>query len=308
MAHPLPRAHETSPAGPQIIGHRGARGLVVENTLDSFARALDLGAAGVELDVLLSADGVPVVWHDPVLLPEKLGAGSARRAGTRITDLTVEELRAVDVAGATLPEFPRQEPATTGIATLAEALAAILDHPTAPWVLLEIKSVPDPPGYTPPGARLTEAALDVLDALAVTRGRARVHERIVLESFDWACLDVAERRDPRLARAALAVEPGADVTHATVYPGSPWLGPVDLAQHADALAAIASLGVRAVTPYFAWVLAQPDPAAWVRRAHDLGLAVLPWTVNEPDAMRALADAGVEGIVTDVPDVALAILG
>ena len=54
---------------PALIGHRGARGLFPENTLEGFAAAAALGLDGIELDVALTADGVPVVCHDPVLNP-----------------------------------------------------------------------------------------------------------------------------------------------------------------------------------------------------------------------------------------------
>ncbi len=60
-----------------VEGHRGAKGLVVENTLASFAAAYDAGVTGVELDVRLTADGEVVVWHDAVLLPEKCLADRA---------------------------------------------------------------------------------------------------------------------------------------------------------------------------------------------------------------------------------------
>lgn len=54
----------------QLIGHRGARGLFPENTLEGFARTIALGVDGIEIDIALTADGVPVVTHDPALNPD----------------------------------------------------------------------------------------------------------------------------------------------------------------------------------------------------------------------------------------------
>lgn len=304
----LPPASFTS-GGVHILGHRGARGLVVENTPDAFEVGLGHEIAGIELDVVLSADGVPVVWHDPTLLAEKLGAADKHLAGERVDKFTAEELGKIDVGSALLlDEFPRQEPAKRGITPLRDVLEMLLDHPNRPWVLLEIKSVVDPAGSTAPADVMVNAAIDVLDELAVTRGRAAVHDRIILESFDWAAVAAAAKRDADLALATLLVEPGPRMHSPTIYPGSPWLGPIDLDEHEDTLAAMASLGVKAVAPNYGWVLLSEDPAGWVKRAHDLGLAVVVWTVNDPEHMRMCAAVGIDVIVTDVPDVARAALG
>ena len=150
--------------------------------------------------------------------------------------------------------------------------------------------------------------------------------------------------------AALAVPPGPGVHSPTVYPGSPWLGPVDLAAHGgDVLAAVAATGARAITPLFAWLLTPADlttaevtgahgtapggPAGdapadtahlarepafarralatardRVRTAHDRGLAVIPWTVNDPAVARLLLEAGVDGLVGDDPGLLLSARG
>lgn len=293
----------------QVVGHRGARGLAPENTSASLRAALDADADGVELDVLLTRDGVPVVWHDPVLLPEKLGPASSHLAGMQVNRLAARELADLDVGGVTLAQFPRQVAHGGGIESLSTVLRLVLDHPARPWVLLEVKSEPAKAGLAAGAAETTRACLKVLDRLVADgRDRADVHGRVVLESFDWAAVQEAGRGDPRLARAALAVGPGQGVHSPTVVDVSPWLGGVDLGAHEDALGAVASLGVQAVTPLSAWMLGMAEPAAWVARAHDLGLAVLPWTVNDPAQALALRDVGCAGVVTDVPDEIRAALG
>lgn len=291
-----------------MVGHRGARGLAPENTSSSFRAALDAGVDGVEFDVLLSRDGVPVVWHDPVLLPEKLGPESAHLAGTPVAGLTALELADLDVGSVTLAQYPRQVARGGGVERLEFVLRLLLDHPARPWVLLEVKSEPAKPGVTAAAAETTRACLEVLDRfVAEGRQRADVHDRVVLESFDWSAVQESGRRAPHLPRAALAVGPGEGVRSPTVVDVSPWLGDVDLAAHEDVLAAVASMGVQAVTPLSVWLLGMADPAAWVARARALGLAVLPWTVNDPAEALTLREAGCAGVVTDVPDVIRAAL-
>src|SRR5438874_13628725 len=85
---------------PLIIGHRGARGLYPENTLDGFSRAMGLGVEAVELDVAISADGVPVVTHDLRLNPDIVrdaNGGWLDPPTPCVRDLSFEQLRAYDV-------------------------------------------------------------------------------------------------------------------------------------------------------------------------------------------------------------------
>ena len=139
-----------------IWAHRGARRQAPENTLPAFRRAIELGAEGVEFDVQLSADGVPVVIHDETLERTTDGRG-------RVVDHTLAELRALD-ASAGKPGFPG-----VVIPTLDEVLAVFA--PTELAVNIELKnSVVDYPG-------LEEAVL----AAVASHGLDR---RVVLSSFN----------------------------------------------------------------------------------------------------------------------------
>ena len=118
---------------PQIIAHRGASAHAPENTLAAFRIAIDAGADGVELDVRLSKDGIPVVVHDRDL---------KRLAGRvdAIADLKAEELALVDVGShfnATHPKRTRSEFAGVGISTLAEVLG--LFEASSGFVHVELK-------------------------------------------------------------------------------------------------------------------------------------------------------------------------
>lgn len=274
-----------------IEGHRGARGLLVENTIPSFLAAFDAGVTGVELDVRLTADGHVVVWHDPTLQADKCLPTGEDLVGARLDDLTLEQLRTVDVGSLTLPDFPGQQAIPgTRISTLPELLTASAGPAPEVWWTIEVKVDPTDPREVATRRQLLEGVLGAIHEAGIER-------RCFVHSFDWAVLDLAAQLDPTLLRSALAV---AGVTYA---PQSAWLGGVRWEDHRDDLAgAVAALGAQVVAPHFT----SCDPG-FVERAHALGLGVLPWTVNRDSDLRRVADAGVDGVVTDYPDRARAVL-
>ena len=284
---------ETARPGPwaagviDIQGHRGASGLVVENTIEAFLAAYDLGVTAVELDVRLTADSHVVVWHDPTLQADKcLGD----HVGARVDDLTLDHLRTVDVGSLTQPEFPSQR-AVPGarIMTLAELLEASADPAPQMWFTIELKVDPTDPREVATRRRLVEGVLATIHDCGIA-------ERCFVHSFDWAVLDLSRELAPAVLRSALAE---AD----TFAPGSAWLGSIRWEDHpGDLPGAVAALGAQVVSPDFAWC-----DEEFVERAHRLGLGVLPWTVNEEADLRRMLEVGVDGLVTDYPDRALALL-
>lgn len=279
------------PGGVHVQGHRGARGLVPENTVASFLAAVESGCAGVELDVRLTADGQVVVWHDPTLQADKCTFTGADLTGARLDELTLEQLRAVDVGSRTVAAYPRQRPVPgAGIVTLAELFATVA--PVAPqlWWTVEVKVDPTDPREVATRHRLVEGVI------AAIRGSV-VAERTLLHSFDWAVLELGRQLDPGLTRSALAV------AGATYAPGSPWLGPVRYEDHGtDLPGAAAAVGARVVAPHYLSCTRE-----FVTRAHELGLAVLPWTVNGDSDLVRMREVGVDGLVTDVPDIAVRLM-
>ena len=284
---PTPRAGPWAGGQIDIEGHRGARGLVVENTLPSMTAALEAGVTGIEIDVRLTADGQVVVWHDAILLPEKCRSTRSELIGARVDELTLDQLRAVDVGSQTLPEFATQRAAPgAGIATLAEVLAVGEGRASNTWWTVEVKLDPTDEREVARREQLVEATLAAIHEAGVDR-------RCFVHSFDWAVLDLSRELDPGVLRSALTV-----ARHFSA--GSPWTGSVDPAEHdEDLIAGVAAIGASVVAPHHAMV-----DADLVRRAHALDISVLTWTVNEPDDLTRMLDLGVDGIVTDYPDRAL----
>ena len=278
-----------------LQGHRGARGLAPENTLAAFETALRQGVSTLELDVVMTADDVLVVGHDPALNPEltRDAQGSWIAApGPLVRSLTLAQLQAHDVGRAkpgssVARNFPQQQPADAQrVPTLAQvfALAASLGARTVGYNI-EIKRRPDRPDDYAPVPRL-------VDALLAEIARAGVAERVVIQSFDWTVLQRVQQAAPQAATAYLSIQrPNFDNIGA---PG--WTGAVSLAAQGTVPKMVHAAGGRIWSPFFRDLTREQ-----VQEAQALGLKVVPWTVNEPVDLLSVIDLKVDGLITDYPD-------
>jgi len=282
-------------ARPVIYGHRGARGVLPENTMEGFHWLRAQGFKAVEIDVQLSADGVPVILHDP-LLPPQLARDSQgnwlAEPGPNVTRLTAAELQAYDV-GRLNPEhpysarFPEQRAVD---AARVPSLAGFLDWASAdPAMILniEIKSFADHPELGTPPARMVAALLQVM----TRHGGANP---VVVSSFDWNMLHELRRMAPEMALGYLSLaRSGPDCT---IYQGSPWMAGQSLAEYQFCLPRlVAAQGAQCWCPHYLDLTAED-----LAQAHALGLAVNVWTVNDPTAIDRMVGLGVDGIITDYP--------
>jgi glycerophosphoryl diester phosphodiesterase len=273
-----------------IQGHRGARALFPENTLEGFLAAAALGVTAFELDVCLTADGALVVTHDLALNPhiarDESGEWLTGR-GPTIYSLTYADLSRYDVGrlrpGSRIAaSFPDQQPHDGArIPTLAAVLAAM------PGVrfTIEVKTHPTHPQWTASAQTLADATLAVIDD-------AGAAERVVVEAFDWR---VQRHIRPRRPDIKLAWLTSAE----TVNDAHLWWDGATAASSVPA--AVAAEGGPVWAPGFSTLTKTA-----VTEAHRLGLSVLPWTVNQPADMRRLVDWGVDGLISDRPDLALAL--
>jgi len=244
-----------------IHGHRGARALRPENTLAAFEYAIKAGADYLELDLAVTKDGVLVVSHDPVL-PQAICQGP-KGATRAIHQMTLAELRRWDCGSLKNPEFPRQQPVPgERVPTLDEVLALA---PRGEFGFnIEIK-VPRDASLAPP---VEEFARKVVEAVR----KHGLEKRVIIQSFDFRATRAVHRLAPELRVAALI---GKDPRE---FP----------AVAREAHASIVSPQYRLVTP------------EKVKRAHEAGFEVVPWTADDPEVWRDLADAGVDAIITDDP--------
>lgn len=270
-----------------IQGHRGARGLFPENTLEGFVAAAALGVKAFELDVGMTADGVLVVHHDPLLNPDIARRPDGRwvpEAGPAIWSIRYDELLRFDVGrlrpgSAAAALFPDQRPVDGArVPTLATVLAAL---PEARFTI-EVKTDPAHPERTARADVLAEATLAAIDAAGAVG-------RVIVEAFDWRVQRHIRRVRPGI-RLAWLTRPETVAKSALWWDGT--------VTPASVPAAVAAEGGPVWAPDFGSLT-----AALVAEAHDWGLFVLPWTVNKPDDMRRLIEWGVDGLISDRPDLA-----
>ena len=261
----------------ELQGHRGARGLAPENTLPGFQVALEHGVHRLELDVGLTADGVLVAHHDTHLNPD-----IARREGAWIeTPIALNTLRWQDLAAY---DVGRMKPGSAYAARFPEARGSdgvripSLADVAALGVPLNVETKLDP--TRPEATASPEAFAEALLAQGWER------QQIVVQSFDW-------RVFPHLAgtfETACLTEPE------TVQPGSAWTGGLDPADFESLPALVQAAGCSIWSPSH-----EQLSEALVQDAHDRGLRVIPWTVNDPARGEVLIGWGVDGLITDHPE-------
>ncbi|HEX2175974.1 MAG TPA: glycerophosphodiester phosphodiesterase family protein [Nocardioidaceae bacterium] len=295
-----------------LQAHRGGLGLTVENTLEAFATALDLGVTTLECDVHVSADGAAMVTHDRKINaahcrdtgPAWPGDGDFPYVGKYVTRLHEDQLRTIDCGSLRHPLHPRQRtvPGVT-MPTLPELFDLVRDRGADDVQLnIETKFEAVAPTETAPPERFVRV-------VAAEVQMADVCDRVSVQSFDWALLRRMRQVEPRVRLNALTSS--YYLEHGVPGP-SPWLAGLDIDDFdGNLVAAAAEIGVDAVSP------AHGEPVrmgvdnpqyrpfvteTMVHDAHECGMAVIPWTVDDPPTMHALIDLGVDGIITNYPDV------
>jgi glycerophosphoryl diester phosphodiesterase len=253
---------------PWLVAHRGGSALAPENTLPAFDRAAALGADAIETDVRLSADGVVMVFHDEETARLTGEPGSIERR-------TAAEIGALDAAWSFSPDGGGTYPLRGAGVRVPHFAEALRRYPRMRFNV---------------DAKGSEPAL--ADALARTIQEARAEHRVCVGSF----LDAqAERLGALLPGVCRFFPEQAATQH--VLAAKSGATPVGLPAGFD----LADLPVRVgdVT------VAEPQV---IEHFHRLGVPVHVWTVDDEDEMRALLELGVDGIVTDRPDVLARVLG
>ena len=283
-----------------LQGHRGARGLTPENTLASFAKALSIGVTTLELDIAITRDGQLVISHDPALNPDLTrgpdGLYLAAR-GPLVSSLTLEELRRYDV-GRLKPGsryaslYPEQQPADgTRIPLLAELFALVKKSGnTEVRFAIETKITPTAPQETLAPETFARAVIQAIRD-------AGMASRSTILSFDWRSLQLVQREAPEIGTVYLSAQQRwLDNIGADKPEPSAWTAGFQHKDHGSVPKMVQAAGGRI------WSVFHGDlDVTKLREARNLGLTVLVWTVNEPAQIARLMDLGVDGIISDRPD-------
>jgi glycerophosphoryl diester phosphodiesterase len=279
--------------------------------LPAFEVALDLGVDTLELDLHFTKDDEVVVWHDPSVIASKCRLAEPNSLLPDPNDPFVEDttlmIRALDAAelagyscnrNPDTDRFGEQTDAPTElagpdfhIATLDEVFAFVKVYAAAPDKTeaqlrtaaavrfnVETKRDPNEPQNIGDGFDGTNAGPFELAVLEVIAAHG-FEDRVTIQSFDHRSLWAIHAVAPHINLSALTSR-----------------GSVDFRELAEMGAAVWSPNQNLVS--------KPT----LEQAHAAGLRVIPWTVNDPDEMESLIDLGVDGIITDRPDVLMSLLG
>lgn len=286
-----------------LQGHRGARGLAPENTLPAFAAALSLGVSTLELDVGVTRDGVVAVCHDRRLNPDFTRDARGKwisRPGPTVRSLSFAEIQGYDVgridpSNEYAKRYPEQKPVDgTRMPRLADVFALVAKAGnTSVRFNIETKISPLAPEETVDPEAFARALIDVIRA-------AGMEERVTVQSFDWRTLKAAQRIAPKIATSCLTVQQS---WLNNLGDASPWVAGFQMKEHGSVPRMVKAAGCGTWSPFFGEI-----DKAKVDEARALGLRVIPWTMNEPAQMRQVIDLGVDGLITDRPDIGRQVLG
>jgi glycerophosphoryl diester phosphodiesterase len=274
----LPAAAQTRPPF-DLQGHRGGRGLMPENTIPAMRRALDLGVTTLEMDAAISQDKQVLLSHDPYLNADFVyrpdGQPLTKEEGKALLlyGLPYAEIRRYDVGSHGNPKFPQQQKLRTYKPLLAELIDsaeayAKRTHRPAPYYNIETKTTPAGDGVNHPAP---EEFVRLLLAVINAKG---IQNRVIIQSFDPRTLNVVHRTQRRL-RTALLVENQDGLTKNLLR---------------------LSFRPSIYSPQYKLVTSE-----LVQACHQHRMQVIPWTVNTPAEATELRALGVDGLITDYPD-------
>jgi glycerophosphoryl diester phosphodiesterase len=284
-----------------LQGHRGARGLAPENTLEGFAAALAIGVSTLELDLGMTRDGVLVVSHDRRLNPDHTRGPDGRfleATGPAIRSLSLAELQAYDVGRlkpgtAYAAGFPDQKGRDGVRIPTLQAVFELVQRADAEHVRFNMETK-----LTPTSGADTPDPETFAAAVAAQVRAAGLAARVSVQSFDWRTLGAMRRIAPEIERVCLTIDGGRGDTLQRDRPGaSPWTAGLDIdAFGGSTPRLVAAAECQVWSPRYRDL----TPAA-LAEAEALGLTVIPWTVNNPADMARLIALGVDGIISDYPD-------
>ncbi|AFK02790.1 glycerophosphoryl diester phosphodiesterase [Emticicia oligotrophica DSM 17448] len=268
----------------EIQGHRGSRGLMPENTIPAFKKAIDLGVHTLELDVVISKDKKVVVSHDPFFNPNCTTGPSGnfitKETQGNLYQLTYEEIEKYDVGLRGNKDYPEQFKMAVYKPLLEDMIHESEKYAREKGVKplkynIEIKSEEKEYGISQPSV---EEFSDLVYKVII---KQIPPERVTLQSFDFNVLKFWHKQIEEKKYKAIAL--------------SALIEPFD---NNDIQFNLNKLGFKPEiwSPYFAQATEKR-----VKELHELGIKVIPWTVNRREDMEKVKAVGCDGLITDYPD-------
>jgi glycerophosphoryl diester phosphodiesterase len=264
-----------------VQGHRGARGLKPENTIPAFLYAIDLGVTTIELDIAITKEGQIVVSHEPwmsaAITLDSLGRPIREKDEKKhnIYKMLYKDIAKYDVGSKDNTRFPRQQKMKVSKPLLKDVIIAVEDYIKGKGLYevdynIEIKSDKEGDGkFHPKPAEFSDIVFDFIDQYLPW-------DRVVIQSFDTRVLKYWHEKHPSARLAYL----------------------VDNLNTIDENLALIGFTPSIYSPEY-HLLSKEE----IKTCHQKKMRVIPWTVNDSKEMEELKSWGVDGVITDYPDLA-----
>ena len=260
-------------------GHRGCRGLMPENTIPAMIKAVDIGVTTLEMDAVITKDGQVILSHDPVFnhviatKPDGEPVETKDEASLIIYNMTYAETQGYDVGRRPHPQFPQQQKLAATKPLLSKVIDTVETYVkqkkvTPVFYNIETKCQPTTDGKYHPAP---EEFVDKLVAVVQQKG---ITDRVIIQSFDFRTLQVLHKKYPNVKTAALIQDKRTLDEHLTALGFTPTI----------------------YSP--AYMLVTPE---MVQACHAKNIKIIPWTANDQVAIDKLKAMGVDGIISDYPN-------
>jgi glycerophosphoryl diester phosphodiesterase len=272
-----------------LQGHRGARGLAPENTLPAFQMAMDLKVNTLELDTVLTKDKILVVHHDTSLNPElcqlKTGEEITKK---KISELTYSEIKKLDCGSKLNKKFPKQKLIPlTEIPSLSEFFSYVKNYEK----INKLENLFQFNIETKIDENFTQEELkDYANAITKEIEEAKVVDRSIVQSFVLEVLPLVKNRNSKLKTSALFFPSTLNYFLLKLKFNSP---------KKEILSRAKSIKADIISPYHEYV-----DEDFILLAKENNRKVIPWTINDKKRMLELYRLGVDGIISDYPDLLL----
>jgi glycerophosphoryl diester phosphodiesterase len=261
-------------------GHRGTRGLMPENTIPAFYKAIDLGVNTVETDVVFSRDRKVVISHDLYFnpdittTPEGKDLDKKEAQKTLLYNMDYDSIKKYDVGLKYNPEFPRQQKMPAYKPLLGEMIDSVNWYAGTKGrkILfnIELKTNPANDGVKHPPVE------EFVDEVMKVFREKKLEQQAYLQSFDFRPLQIIHKKYPDVVTAVLISDKEKR----------------SFAQQLTDLGYTPEM----YSPHYS--LVTPE---LISECHKRGTRIIPWTVNTVEEIKKLRDMGVDGIITDYPD-------
>lgn len=264
-----------------VQGHRGARGVMPENTIPAFMYAIDAGVTTIEMDLAITKDGQVVVshegWMSAAVALDTLGKPIKEKDEKKhnIYKMTYKDVAKYDVGTKVNDRFPNQQKMKVSKPLLKDVIIAVEDYIKGHALYevdynIEIKTEPSSDGkFHPRPQEFSDIVFNLIDQYLPW-------DRVVIQSFDFRVLKYWHEKHPEVRLAAL----------------------VENLNTIDENLALLGFTPSIYSPEY-HLLSKEE----IRTCHDKRMRVIPWTVNETKEMEELKTWGVDGLITDYPDMA-----